>query len=126
MFILDASALIAYLADEAGADIVEEAIKTGAIISTVNLSEVAVKLLSRSAKKEDLRNALQALGIATITFDEEQAYCAGELFIQTQRAGLSLGDRACLALAKVKQGVALTADTAWARIDIGVRVELIR
>jgi PIN domain nuclease of toxin-antitoxin system len=126
MFILDTSALIAYLAGETGTDVVEEAIKTGAIISSVNLSEVAAKLFSRGAKKEELRDVLQRLTVAIITFDEEQAYCAGELLIQTQRAGLSFGDRACLALAKVKQGTALTADTAWSRVNVGVHIEFIR
>jgi ribonuclease VapC len=123
--VIDASALLALLNDEPGADVVAEALPQG-VISAVNLSEVIAKLCDAGMPEKAIHQALQPLGIEIIPFDEEQAYQAGLLRISTQDLGISLGDRACLSLAK-KLGIdALTADKAWVELSIGTTIKVIR
>ncbi len=123
--VIDASALLALLNDEPGADVVAEALRQG-VISAVNLSEVIARLCGAGMPEKAIRKALQPLGIDIVPFDEEQAYQAGFLRISTQDWGISLGDRACLGLAK-KLGIdALTADKAWAELSIGTTIKVIR
>ncbi len=123
--VIDASALLALLNAEPGADVVAEAIP-GGIISAVNLSEVVTKLCDAGMPEKAIHQALQPLGLETVPFDEEQAYQAGLLRTVTHDMGISLGDRACLSLAK-KLGIdTLTADRAWAELSIGVTVKVIR
>lgn len=124
--VLDASALLALLQDEPGADIVASHLP-GCVMSAVNLSEVVAKLAERGVPPAELRAALDGLDIDVRPFDVEAAYEAGELRRSTRDAGLSSGDRACLAVA-VRLGVpALTADRAWARVaGSTLRVALIR
>lgn len=123
--VIDASALLALLNAEPGADVVAEALPQG-VISAVNLSEVIAKLCDAGMPDKAIRQALQPLGIEIVPFDEEQAYQAGLLRTSTQDLGISLGDRACLGLAK-KLGVnALTADRAWAELSIGTKIRVIR
>lgn len=123
--VIDASALLALLNDEPGADVVAEALPQG-IISAVNLSEVVAKLCDAGMPEKAIHQALQPLGIEIVPFDEEQAYQAGLLRTSTQDFGISLGDRACLSLAK-KLGIdALTADKAWAELSIGATIKVIR
>jgi PIN domain nuclease of toxin-antitoxin system len=107
--VVDASALLALLNAEPGADIVAEALP-GGVISAVNLSEVVAKLCEAGMPENAIRQALQPLGLEIVPFDEEQAYQAGLLRAATQTVGVSLGDRACLSLAKILGVVALTAD----------------
>jgi PIN domain nuclease of toxin-antitoxin system len=96
-------------------------------MSAVNLSEVVAKLVDHGLPEADLHAALDVLGIDVRGFDAETAYAAGELRRTTRDAGLSLGDRACLALAMRLGAVAVTADRAWSRLADGrLRVELIR
>lgn len=97
--VLDASALLALLHNEKGADKVEEAILNKAIISTVNWSEVIQKAIVRNISIDDLDRELAVLGLSFFSFDIQQARIAGSLWQQTKELGLSLGDRACLALA---------------------------
>jgi ribonuclease VapC len=123
--VIDASALLALLNDEPGADVVAEALPQG-VISAVNLSEVVAKLCDAGMPEKAIHQALQPLGIEIVPFDEEQAYQAGLLRTSTQDFGISLGDRACLSLAK-KLGIdALTADKAWAELSIGTTIKVIR
>jgi ribonuclease VapC len=123
--VIDASALLALLNDEPGADVVAEALPQG-IISAVNLSEVIAKLCDAGMPEKAIHQAMQPLGIEIMPFDEEQAYQAGLLRTSTQDLGISLGDRACLSLAK-KLGIdALTADRAWAELSIGTTIKVIR
>jgi ribonuclease VapC len=112
--VIDASALLALLNAEPGADIVTDALPAG-IISTVNLSEVIAKLCDAGMPEKAIRQALQPLGLEIMPFDENQSYQTGLLRTSTQDMGISLGDRACLSLAKMLGAVALTADKAWAR-----------
>ena len=123
--VLDASALLAVLQRERGAEAVAGRL-TGAAISAVNLSEVAGRLVEAGVPDDACREALAGLALDVVPFDEEQAFEAARLRRETRRAGLSLGDRACLALA-LRRGVpALTADHAWKRVRCGVEIEVVR
>jgi ribonuclease VapC len=123
--VIDASALLALLNDEPGADAVAEALPQG-VISAVNLSEVIAKLCDAGMPEKAIHQALQPLGIEIVPFDEEQAYQAGLLRTSTQGLGISLGDRACLSLAKNLGIDALTADKAWTELSIGITIKVIR
>jgi ribonuclease VapC len=125
--VLDASAVIALLRGEAGAERVQAEI-AGASICTVNLAEVAGHYARYGASDDDVHALLDPLPFARVVFDDELAFAAGLMLPKTQRAGLSLGDRACLALAGRMGAVALTTDRAWASVasDLGVRVDLLR
>lgn len=123
--VIDASALLALLNAEQGADIVTETL-LGGVISAVNLSEVIAKLCDAGMPEKAVRQAIQPLGLDIVPFDEEQSYQAGLLRTSTQDMGISLGDRACLSLAKMLGVVALTADRAWTGLSVGVTVKIIR
>ncbi|MBI2830339.1 MAG: type II toxin-antitoxin system VapC family toxin [Chloroflexi bacterium] len=123
--VIDASALLALLNVEPGAGMVAEALPNG-VISSVNLSEVVAKLSDAGMPENAIRQALQPLGLEIVPFDEEQAYQAGLLRTATQDMGLSLGDRACLSLAKTLGVVALTADRAWSGLSVGATIKVIR
>jgi ribonuclease VapC len=124
-FVLDASALLALLNAEQGAEIVQDLLPD-AVFSTVNLAEVITRLSAVDMPENEIRDALALLGLETIPFDEEQAYLAGLLYPQVHPFGLSLGDRACLALAKSLTVAAVTADRAWKDLNIGIEIQLIR
>ncbi len=115
--VLDASALLALLHNEKGADKVEAAILNYALISTVNWTEVVQKAVAKNINVDDLHNELVELGLSFYSFDLSQAYVAGCLWVQTKEFGLSLGDRACLALAIHLGLPVLTADTIWNIVD---------
>lgn len=123
--VLDASAVLALLTSEPGADMVSACIP-GAALSAVNVAEVGAKLSDRGMTEMDVRSAVGTLGLEIVTFDEDIAYATGMLRARTRQLGLSLGDRACLALG-AKRGVpVLTADRTWASLEIGVEVRVIR
>lgn len=123
--VLDASAVLAALADEPGADVVN-AVLPNAVISAVNLTEVGAKLAERGMHEADIRAAIGMLGLTVATFDEDAAYAAAMLRVRTRGLGLSLGDRVCLALGVARRAPILTADRSWARLDVGADVRLIR
>jgi ribonuclease VapC len=123
--VIDASALLALLNAEPGADVVIEALP-GGVISAVNLSEVIAKLCDAGMPEKAIRQALQPLGLEVVPFDEEQSYQAGLLRTSTQDMGISLGDRACLSLAKLLGAQAVTADRKWAGLKIGYKIKVIR
>ncbi|MDD1625912.1 MAG: type II toxin-antitoxin system VapC family toxin [Methylococcaceae bacterium] len=124
--VLDASALLALLHNEKGADKVEEAMLNKAVISTVNWTEVIQKAIAKNISVDDLDNELAVVGLSFFSFDKQQARIAGSLWQQTKELGLSLGDRACLALAIHLDLPVLTADKIWQQLGIGVSVQLIR
>ena len=124
--VLDASALLALLHNEQGADKVEEAMLNKAVISTVNWTEVIQKAIARNISVDDLDNELAVVGLSFFSFDRQQARIAGSLWQQTKELGLSLGDRACLALAIHLDLPVLTADKIWQQLDIRVSIQLIR
>jgi PIN domain nuclease of toxin-antitoxin system len=122
--VLDASALLALLNQEPGAERVREVL-AGSIVSAINCAEVYSKLSDWKvafAGFDDLISVVPTV----VGFDVGLARRAGELNAATRHLGLSLGDRACLALAEREGLPALTADRKWARLDIGIAVELIR
>ncbi len=123
--VLDASALLAFLNQEQGAEQVEISLPA-AVLCAVNLAEVVAKLTDVGVPDEDIRTAIATLGLTIIDFDANLAFEAGKLRLLTRQAGLSLGDRACLATALVLHRVALTADQAWIRLNLGITVQCIR
>lgn len=123
--VLDASALLALLNAEKGTDLVQETLPR-AIISSVNYAEVVTRLTLVGMPEDEIHQALDMLGLDIIPFDDEQAFQSGLFAPQTQSFGLSLGDRACLALALKTNSVALTADRAWQNLQAGVEIRLIR
>jgi ribonuclease VapC len=129
--VLDASALLAYLREEPGADVVAEAIAGGVVISTVNLAEVFSRAADRGADPAKLAAELTQSGLldGAITvepFTAADAIDTARLRPLTRDAGLSLGDRACLALARRLGIPTLTADTVWQGAAHGVELHPIR
>ena len=124
-YVLDASALLALMLGEDGADAVH-AVLARAQIGAVNLSEVVAKLQERGAPDEIIDQSLADLDLEVVPFDRDQAMRSGKLRTITRSAGLSLGDRACLATAAALGAVAITTDQAWARLSVDVEIELAR
>lgn len=123
--VLDASAVLAVIQGEAGSDAIEMRLGE-AVISTVNLSEVAAKLVDRGLSQSEVMDVLDALALETEPFSVLDALRAGELRRVTAAVGLSLGDRACLALANRLGVRAITTDRVWSRLAIGVDIEVAR
>lgn len=123
--ILDASAILAVLQDEPGADRVYPALP-GALVSAVNYAEVMSKLVEGGADRHKARQHVLALGIRVVDFDAGLADRVGELRRLTRHLGLSLADRACLALAEREQGSAFTGDRTWLGSVLGIDVQVIR
>jgi ribonuclease VapC len=124
--VLDASAVLALLNEEPGADEIEALLDDSAI-STVNLSEVLQKAAQHGADIEGLEYDLEALGVRHVDFDVHLARETAELWSETSPAGLSLGDRACLALAASFGAIAATADRRWVGLPgLSVDVRLVR
>lgn len=129
--VMDASALLAYLHDEAGADVVTEALVHGAAISAANWAEVLSKIAEEGEDPEELADHLQAQGflgesIEVIPLTDADARLIARLRPATRVYGLSLGDRACIALGLRLGLPVLTADRTWAVLDLGVTVQAIR
>jgi len=124
--VLDASALIALFHQEPGSDKVAQAIEDGAVISTVNLSEVASKLNELGTPEALIQTAINVLELTLVDFNTELAYKVGFLRPLTKSAGLSLGDRVCLALAQHLNLPALTTDRVWKDLIPEINVQVIR
>lgn len=129
---LDASALLAYLQNESGGDSVRRYLEGGgAFVSAINWAEVLSKLAEEGRDPKDVTKALAEVGVIgealmVQPLDAAQALEIARLRPLNRAAGLSLADRACLALAASLDLPALTADRVWADLGLGVRVELIR
>lgn len=124
-FVIDASALLALLNQEPNTDRWATAVKDAAI-SAVNLSEVVAKLAEVGMSEAEIRGALEPLGFEVVAFDAGLAYLAGLLRPHTKGLGLSLGDRACLALGQGMELPVLTADRTWTRLRVGLEIRVIR
>lgn len=123
--VLDASALIAYLNVEPGGDVVATHLAE-ATLSAVNYSEVIARLVARGTPLDRAARVVEVLDLEIFDFDAKQGLDAAGLLPHTRTKGLSLGDRACLALAMKLNVPVLTADRAWAALSVGVKVDLIR
>lgn len=127
MVVLDASALLALLMKERGAEQVLPII-SGSVMSSVNLAEVVGFYAKAGARREDIDARLSSLPVACVPVDRELAFEAGCLQGQTLRWGLSLGDRICLALARQLGRRVFTADRAWlpAAQELDIEIVVIR
>lgn len=125
MNVLDASALLAFLFAEAGHDRVAELLD-GALLSSVNLAEVLSRFARDGVPLVRIRAAIDDVGIEIVPFDDAQVTLAAALVPAAAGLGLSLGDRACLALAATVEGTAITADRAWQKLETQVSVRVIR
>ncbi|HEY4575668.1 MAG TPA: type II toxin-antitoxin system VapC family toxin [Thermoanaerobaculia bacterium] len=123
--VLDASALLAMLQEEPGGDVVQELLETAAI-SSVNWSEVVQKSLERQMEIDGLRHDLEALGLEILPFTGVLAETTARLRSATRQAGLSLGDRACLALAAVLGLPAITTDRIWPDLGLPIKIRVVR
>ena len=123
--VLDSSALLAHISGERGADAVGE-IAGDTLLSTVNLAEVYGKLLERSLSLEQVDAIVYRYTFEPVPFDEGLARRAGALRPATKTLGLSLGDRACLALAAREGLPVITADRSWTKLALGIEVRVIR
>ncbi len=129
MYVMDASALLALMQGERGSDVVDELIQDQeCIASSVNIAEVGTRLVDKGLAPAHLARTLQQLDVQPIDFDLEQATLCASLRLSTKHVGLSLGDRACLALTQLVKGTAVTADSAWTDVAeaVGVKVLMIR
>lgn len=124
-YVLDASALLALIQNEKGADVVTRHLSQS-VISTVNYSEIISKLMQYNIAFADAAGIVVDLAIPVIDFDSEMASESAKLKHQTRSFGLSLGDCACLALAKIKGYEVITADAIWDKADTRVSITLIR
>ena len=122
---LDASTVLAVINREPGAEMVQN-VWTDAAISAVNYSEVIAKLVETGLDDAEAIGILEALPITVHALDVAQAQRAGLLRRQTREHGLSLGDRACLALAMMLGLPAMTADHGWIDLDLGIKIVVIR
>lgn len=124
--VMDASAVLALVRDEPGADKV--ALQVGrAAISAVNLQEIIKELALSGLDVETIRELLDELRLDVRAHDVEAAYMAAGLHAQTKEFGRGLGDRSCLALAMQLGVPALTADREWKKVKVkGLKVEHIR
>jgi ribonuclease VapC len=120
--------MTALLLREPGAAVVLSAFSDDAtvLISAVSVTEVVGKLLDQGNSDADVDETVRMWGARTVPFTHELAMAAGKLRSVTRPFGLSLADRACLALAAAERAPVLTSDRQWAQLDIGVEVRLIR
>lgn len=123
--VLDASVLLAAILEEPGHEAVLE-LREPALLSAVNLAEARARLVDRGFDRESIDTSMSLLNMQIVDFDAELAAISADLRPATRAAGLSLGDRACLALARKRGAIALTADRTWARIETPVQVRVVR
>lgn len=124
-YVLDSSAMLAVLQVEPGGDIVADAIEN-AVMSAVNLSEVIASLSKKGMPVSEAIRALRIFQLQIEPFDEQMAFTAASLRLPTSRFGLSLGDRACLAVGQRLNFPIMTADQAWSDLDLGLELIMIR
>jgi len=124
--VLDASALLAVIYAEPGSEKLTPALLSHGVLSTVNLAEVHAKLVSRGWNSQLAWDDANGVTEEVVDFTSEHAKTAGSLIAETRSLGLSLGDRACLALALALKAPVYTADRSWKKLKLGVRIHVIR
>ncbi len=123
--VLDASALMALIRGESGADAVAACLSR-AVISTVNQAEVQTKLVAAGLDEPLAWWHIAEAQCSSVPFDEDQARIAGGLVKATRPYGFSLGDRACLALAMQRKATVYTTQREWTRLGLDLKIEVIR
>ena len=123
--VLDASALLAVMRNEPGADKVKAHLP-GALICSVNLCEVFYKAMYKGAALEAVQWATSNLPIQSVPFDDDQAAVAASMHRATLKMGISFADRACLALGFSRELPVMTSDQNWTKLDVGVAVDTFR
>jgi ribonuclease VapC len=125
IYVLDSSAVICLIDEETGAEVVDRLLPRS-LISAVNVAEVVAKLQERGGTDVMIDASLAELEFEIVDFDLVQAGHTGKLRNLTRSKGLSLGDRACLALAASRGAIAVTTDKAWKDFDNIARILLVR
>jgi ribonuclease VapC len=123
--VLDASALLAFLLGEPGADKVADVL-TSCCISAVNLTETFGKLVEYGKPLDEVSHQVARLRIPVVPYDAVHAEIAASIWMATRAHGLSLGDRACLAVAKERSLPALTAERDWKKCKLGIEIVTVR
>jgi len=124
--VLDASAILAMIFQEPGAEQLTEEILDNAVASTVNLAEVQTKLVKKGYDPEVAWEDALLLETPPEPFTADQAKMAGSLIATTEKYGLSLGDRSCLALAIALNAPVYTTEQAWKNLKVGIPIHVIR
>ena len=128
--VLDASAVVALIEEEPGAGRVLDAIEEGALISAVNWAEVLARLVSGGGDPHEVTSRALPAGLGKrvelVPFDDEQARESARLIHKTRSLGLSLADRAAIALAHLRHLPVLTTDRAWRSLHLPIKIEVIR
>lgn len=124
--VLDASAILALLQNERGAERLTDEVLDGARASTVNLAEVQSKLVKRGLHPDEAWEHACSAVAAAEPFTSQQAKIAGTLVQQTAKYGLSLGGRSCLALAIALKAEVYTTEQLWKNLKLGVPIHVIR
>jgi ribonuclease VapC len=130
-FVLDASAFLAYLHNEPGSSVVEMALLQGAAMSVVNWIEVLSKVADRGDDPQVLVQDLETQGLLgqnleLVAVTPTDALAIAQLRLLTKSTGLSLGDRACIALGQRLELPVLTADRVWVGLSLNTEIRLIR
>jgi len=123
--VFDSSVVIAILKQERGFESAESSL-SDALISTVNLLEVATYLARNSVPSETIQEVLASFPIQVMPFDESLALQTGCLYYSCKHLGLSLGDRACLALAMSRKLPVLTVDKVWSKLELNIQIQVLR
>jgi PIN domain nuclease of toxin-antitoxin system len=123
--VLDSSSVLAVLFDEPGGTSVAD-LFNGGLLSAVNLAEVLTKLKQGGWETEFAWGRVLDMGFEVCPYEAEQARLTSELIDQTRPFGLSLGDRACLALAIQRKATVYTTDRVWKKLALGIEIEVIR
>jgi ribonuclease VapC len=124
--VLDASAVLALLNQEPGARKLTPELLSDSTSSTVNLAEVQTKLVRDGGEPDEAWELALAPISDAEPFTSEQAKVAGTLVKQTRSLGLSLGDRACLALAMTLKAPVYTTDKEWKNLKLGIPIHILR
>jgi ribonuclease VapC len=126
LYVMDASAILALMQAEKGWEVVDDLIREQqCVASCVNIAEVGTRMIDKGLAPSQLERTLKELDIQPVDFDLEQSTLCAELRLNTKFAGLSLGDRACLALTKLMDGTAVTADRAWLDIAETTKIKVL-
>jgi PIN domain nuclease of toxin-antitoxin system len=124
--VFDASAMLALIQHERGEEKLTDEILVRAVASTVNLAEVQSKLVKKSKDPDKSWVAALSSVSAVIPFNDDQAKVAGDLITITEKYGMSLGDRSCLALAIALKAPVYTTEQLWKNLKVGVPIHVIR